>query len=79
MEGIGQLCPAVHRSLMEGISAAQELKDRDDVIFTVLIPQNVARSTEQVSQKENMYTTGKEHAKPRELTASRRVATSSIA
>lgn len=38
MEGIGQLCPAVHRSLMEGISAAQELKDGDDVILQFLFP-----------------------------------------
>lgn len=28
VEGISQLCPAMHGSLMEGIATAQELEDR---------------------------------------------------
>lgn len=38
VEGIGQLGPAVHCSLMEGISAAEELKDRDHGILQFILP-----------------------------------------
>ena len=39
VEGIGQLGPATHGSLVKGIAAAQELENKDHVTLQFLLPQ----------------------------------------
>lgn len=39
VEGIGQLGPAIHGSLMKGIATAQQLEDKDLVNLQLLPPQ----------------------------------------
>jgi hypothetical protein len=81
VEGIGQLGPAMHGSLMKGIAAAQQLKDKNPCESPVCTTKKMISLTDRtVTVWKGTYTYIKEGAgRTWELTASRRVATSSMA
>lgn len=80
VEGIGQLGPAIHGSLMKGIAAAQQLEDKDLMSLQFLPPQrHPAREATSICLRGTSVQGKGGASRTQELTASRRVATSSMA
>lgn len=77
VERVGQLGPATHGSLVKGVAAAQQLKDKSHVNLCFLLPRDFWLKTRVPEGRAGDRREGTWGAPER--TASRRVATSSMA